>query len=320
MRNTVIKSCGAYLPENVLTNADLEKIVDTNDEWIQKRTGIKERRIAADDETTGDMAVKAAQKALDNGGFSADDIDLVLIATSTPDTTFPSVAVKVQAELGIKPCPAFDIQAVCSGFVYALTVADSLIKTGVGQRILLVGAEKMSAILNWEDRVTCVLFGDGAGAVILEADDSGTGQGILSTHLYADGNLKDLLYTSGGTATTKDSGTIVMDGKEVFRYAVKYMADIVTEVLEHNNLKPEDIDWLIPHQANSRIIEATAKKLNMSMERIVMTVDRHGNTSAASIPMALCEAVDDGRIRRGDLILMEALGAGFTWGAVLARF
>jgi 3-oxoacyl-[acyl-carrier-protein] synthase-3 len=320
---SVITACGSYLPAQTVTNADLEKKVDTTDEWIVQRTGIRERHIAADGETTGDMAIAAGRAALAAAGLGGTDIGGVIVATSTPDNTFPSVAAKVQAALGIPPGPAFDVQAVCSGFVYGLTVADSLIRTGAAKRFLLIGAEKMSALLDWNDRTTCVLFGDGAGAVILEAQEgAGTGQdrGVLSTHLYADGRLRDILYTSGGTSSTGDSGFVKMEGKEVFRHAVSLMADIVGEVLAENKIAPDDIAFLVPHQANIRIIEATAKKLDMAMDRVVVTVDRHGNTSAASIPLALAAAVGEGRIKKGDLLLMEALGAGLTWGAALVRF
>ena len=320
---SVITGCGAYLPAQVVTNADLEKKVETTDEWIVQRTGIRQRHIAAPGETTGDMAIAAGRRALEAAGLTGADIGGVIVATSTPDNTFPSVAAKVQAALGIPPGPAMDVQAVCSGFVYGLTVADSLIRTGLAKRFLLIGAEKMSALLDWNDRTTCVLFGDGAGAVVLEAQHgAGTVQdrGVLSTHLYADGRLRDILYTSGGTSSTGDAGFVRMEGKEVFRHAVQFMADIVGEVLAHNNVAPGDIDFLVPHQANIRIIEATAKKLDMDMNRVVVTVDRHGNTSAASIPLALCAAVEDGKIKPGDLLLMEALGAGLTWGAALVRF
>lgn len=321
---TVIRACGSYLPDRILTNADLEKIVDTSDEWIVQRSGIRQRHIAADNQTSADMAIEAARRALESAGLTGADIDGVIVATSTPDTTFPSVAVKVQAALGVKNGPSFDVQGVCAGFVYALTVADSLIRTGAARRLLLVGSEKMSSILNWQDRATCVLFGDGAGAVVLEADDSGTGtladQGILSTHLHADGTLKDILYVDGGVSSTGTSGHIVMEGKEVFRHAVSAMADVVTEVLEHHHVGSDIIDWLVPHQANIRIIESTAKKLGLPMDQVVVTVDRHGNTSAASIPLALTEAVGDGRIKRGDMLLIEALGGGLVWGAALVRF
>lgn len=323
MKRAVITATGSYLPEKIMTNADLEKIVDTTDDWIVQRTGIRERRIAAENETTADMALAAARNALDMRKIDADEIDCIIIATTTPDQTFPSVAVKVQAALGVPVIPAFDLQAVCSGFVYALSVADSFIQTGRASKILLIGAEKMSSILNWQDRGTCILFGDGAGAVILEAvDGDGTNEdrGVLSTHLKADGNLRQILYVDGGPATTRDSGHIVMEGREVFRHAVHHMSAIVDEVLETNKIAANEIDWLVPHQANIRIIEATAKKLGMPMEKVVLTVARHGNTSAASIPLALDEAVRADQIRQGDLVLFEALGAGLTWGAALVRF
>lgn len=320
---SVIRSCGSYLPANCVTNDQLAKTVDTSDEWIVQRTGIRQRHIAEKGETTADMAIAAARRALENSGLQGGDIDGVIIATSTPDTTFPSVAVKVQAALGIAQGPAFDVQAVCAGFVYALTVADSLIRTGVAKRILLVGADKMSSILNWDDRTTCVLFGDGAGAVILEADESGSGtvddRGVLSAHLHADGNLKDILYVNGGVSSTGTTGYIMMEGKEVFRHAVAAMSDVVAEVLTHNNITADKIQWVVPHQANIRILESTAKKLGLSMEQVIVTVDRHGNTSAASIPLALAEAVESGRIARGDLMLIEALGGGLVWGAALVR-
>ena len=321
---TTILSCGSYLPERVLTNADLEKMVDTSDEWIVQRSGIRARHIARDDETTADLAINAARRALEASGLTGADIDGVIVATSTPDTTFPSVAVKVQAALGVKNGPCFDVQAVCAGFVYALSVADSLIRTGAARRLLLVGAEKMSSILNWEDRTTCVLFGDGAGAVVLAAEEGNDGslndRGVLSTHLHADGNYKDILYVDGGVSSTGASGHIVMEGREVFRHAVAAMSDVVAETLAHHNATPDIIDWIVPHQANLRIIESTAKKLGMSMDQVVVTLDRHGNTSAASIPLALTEAVGDGRIKRGDMLLLEALGGGLVWGAALVRF
>jgi len=306
------------LPDRVLTNKDLESMVDTTDEWIVQRTGIKERHIAAEGEGTSVLAIKAAQKALESSGLNPSEINGVIVATTTPDQSFPSVAVKVQAALGLNPGPAFDVQAVCSGFIYALSVADSMIRSGAMERVLVIGAEKMSSLLNWEDRTTCVLFGDGAGAVILEKSESQ--DGILSTHLYADGKLNDLLYTSGGVSTTGDAGHIVMHGKEVFKNAVGLMADIVQEVLEKNKITPDQIDWLVPHQANLRIISGTAEKLNMSMDRVVVTVHKHGNTSAASIPLALDTAVQSGAIKKGQLLLLEALGGGLTWGAALVRF
>jgi 3-oxoacyl-[acyl-carrier-protein] synthase-3 len=316
---SVIRSTGAYLPEKILTNAELEKMVDTSDEWIVQRSGIRERRIASDAETTATMAVAAGKQALERAGFQPKDIDGIIVATTTPDNTFPSVAVKVQALLGVPPGIAFDVQAVCTGFVYALSVADSFIRTGMAKKILVIGAEKMSSIVDWNDRTTCVLFADGAGAVVLEAKEGAKDEGIISSHLYANGEFRDLLYTDGGTCT-KGSGKIVMHGREVFKYAVQYMAEVVQEALDKNKIKASDVDWLVPHQANIRIIEATAKKLDLSMDKVVVTVDRHGNTSAASIPLALNEAVTDGRIKRGDLLLLEAMGGGLTWGAVLARF
>ncbi|MBL4803259.1 MAG: ketoacyl-ACP synthase III [Alphaproteobacteria bacterium] len=320
---SVLKATGAYLPEKVLTNADLEKMVDTSDEWIQQRSGIKTRHVAAEEQTTADLAIEAAKQALERSGLSPDYIDGVIVATTTPDQTFPSVAVKVQAALGIPAGLAFDVQAVCTGFVYALSVADNFIKTGQAKNIIVVGAEKMSSIIDWDDRTTCVLFADGAGAVVLsgnEAEDSVSAQGIHSTHLYAKGELRDLLYTDGGPSSTGQSGHIVMHGREVFKYAVTFMADAVNDALAENNVSAEDIDWLVPHQANIRIIEATAKKLNMSMDKVVVTVDHHGNTSAASIPLALNEAVEDGRVKEGDLLLLEAMGGGLTWGSALVRF
>lgn len=306
-----------------MTNADMEKIVDTTDEWITQRSGIKQRHIAGDDETTGTMAIEAAKRALATGGFKPTDIDGIIVATTTPDQTFPSVAVKVQGELGIPACMAFDIQAVCTGFVYAMTTADNFIKAGQCKRILVIGAEKMSSIVDWNDRTTCVLFADGAGAIVLEASEEEDGlqsRGIHSTHLYANGAQREMLQTSGGVSTTGDNGVIEMQGREVFKYAVTYMADVVQEALDHNNITSDAIDWLVPHQANIRIISGTAEKLGMSMDKVVVTVDHHGNTSAASIPLALDEAVRDGRIKENDMLLIEAMGGGLTWGAALVRF
>lgn len=320
---SVILGTGSYLPKRIMTNKELESIVDTSDEWIVQRSGIHQRHIAADGETTADMAIEAARRAVEAAGLKGGDIDGVIVATSTPDTTFPSVAVKVQAALGVKHGPVFDVHAVCAGFVYALTVADSLIQTGAAGRILLIGAEKMTSILNWEDRTTCVLFGDGAGAIVLEGrEGKGTIEdiGVISSHLHADGNLKDILYVNGGVSSTQTAGHIVMEGKEVFRHAVALMAEVVNEALEHNGITSDKIDWLVPHQANIRILESTAKKLGIGMDQVVVTVDRHGNTSAASIPLALDEAVRDGRIHRGQLLLLEALGSGLTWGAALVRY
>ncbi len=317
IRSKII-STGSYLPEKIMTNSDLEKIVDTSDEWIFQRSGIKQRHIAAKDQSTSDMAIDAARNALDQANINPNSIDGIIVATTTPDQTFPSVAVRVQAGLDIPVGVAFDVQAVCTGFVYALSVADNFIKAGQLKRILVIGAEKMSSILNWEDRTTCVLFGDGAGAVILEAQNSDD-TGILSTHLYADGGLKDILYTDGGVSTTGESGHIVMHGREVFKHAVNLMADAVRAALDENNLNAKDIDWLVPHQANIRIIEATAKKLSLPMERVIVTVQNHGNTSAASIPLAFDQAMRAGEINEGDLVLFEALGGGLTWGSALVR-
>lgn len=314
-----IVSTGSYLPEKIVTNADLEKIVDTSDEWIFQRTGIRERRVAADRQPTSDLAVRAAKAALESGGVRPDQIDGIIVATTTADQTFPSVAVRVQQVLDIPVCPAFDIQAVCTGFIYALSVADNFIRLGQMKRILVIGAEKMSSLLNWEDRTTCVLFGDGAGAVILEATDDWKRR-ILSTHLYSDGRLRDLLYTDGGPGTTGQSGHIIMQGREVFKNAVNFMADAVLVALEANKMSSGDIDWLVPHQANIRIIEATAKKLDLPMEKVILTVERHGNTSAASIPLALDEGVRQGKITQGDVLLLEAMGGGITWGSALIVF
>ncbi|MFP4313300.1 MAG: beta-ketoacyl-ACP synthase III [Alphaproteobacteria bacterium] len=323
-RRGVIQATGSYLPERIMTNHDLEKIVDTSDEWIRQRSGIIERRIAADNETTADMAIAAAQETLNSTEIKAQDIDCVIVATTTPDQTFPSVAVKVQKALGIPAGIAFDVQAVCTGFVYALGVANSFIISRQAKNILVIGADKMSSILNWEDRTTCVLFADGAGAVILSAEEQGEddkgARGIISSHLYADGAHKDILYVDGGPSSTGTTGHIVMQGKEVFKHAVTNMAEVVEEALSVNNLKAEQIDWLVPHQANIRIIESTAKKLKLPMEKVIVTVERHGNTSAASIPLALDEGVKDGRIKKGDMVLLEGMGGGLTWGAVLVRF
>ncbi|MBP7721860.1 MAG: ketoacyl-ACP synthase III [Alphaproteobacteria bacterium] len=307
----VIRATGGYLPKKIVTNADLEKLVDTSDEWIVKRTGIRERRLAEAHETTGTMAIEAGKQALANAKLEGKDIDTVIVATTTPDKKFPAVAVNVQQALGIPPGPAFDVQAVCTGFVYALGIANSFIQTGISKRVLVIGAEKMSSIVDWNDRATCVLFADGAGAAILEVNTKNDGRGVISTHLYADGRFQDLLFADP---------LIVMEGREVFKNAVQFMADVVEEVLAKNKLKSEDISLLVPHQANIRIIEATAKKLNLSMDKVVTTVERHGNTSAASIPLALHEAMEAGRIKAGDLVLLEGMGGGLTWGALLVRF
>ena len=322
MFRSVVAGCGAYLPAKTLTNADLAKMVDTSDDWIVQRTGIEERHVAAEGETTSDLALAAVKPALEAAGISGADLDLIVLATTTPDQTFPATAVTIQQALGMTSGAAFDVQAVCSGFVYALSVADNFIKVGQAKRALVVGAETFSRILDWTDRGTCVLFGDGAGALVLEAksEAEAAGRGILSTHLHSDGRFQDILYVDGGPSSTQTVGKLRMNGKEVFRHAVKNLADIVDETLAANGLKPEDIDWLVPHQANQRIIDGTARKLGMSTEKVVSTIARHGNTSAASIPLALAEAVGDGRIKRGDLVLTEAMGGGLTWGAALIRW
>lgn len=317
---SVIKGCGSYLPEKIMTNADLEKIVDTDDEWIVKRTGIKQRHIAAEGQLTSDMALAAARKALADAKLDVKDIDGIILATTTPDNTFPATAVKVQAVLGMTHGFAFDVQAVCSGFVYALRTADNMIRIGQAKNLLVIGAEKFSSILDWTDRTTCVLFGDGAGAFVLQANESDDNRGILSTHIHSDGRYHDMLYVNGGPALNRETGVVLMEGREVFKHAVQNLSDVVDEVLEHNKIDASQIDWLVPHQANARIIEGTAKKLNMSMDKVVMTVAKHGNTSAASIPLAFCDAYERGCFKKNDLILIEAMGAGFTWGAALIRF
>jgi len=315
--------CGAYLPERILTNDDIAKTLDTSDDWISQRTGIKQRHIAADGEMTSDLGVKAALAALADAGLTPDDLDMIVCATSTPDETFPATATRIQAKLGCTRGAAFDVQAVCSGFVYGLAVANNFIRARQAEKVLVIGAETFSRILDWEDRGTCVLFGDGAGALLLQASD-GNGnsgdRGILSTHLYSDGRHHDALYVDGGPSSTGTVGKLRMEGKEVFRHAVVRMAEAIDAALAANNLAPEDVDWLVPHQANSRIIHAMGRRLNLTDEQVVVTVQRHANTSAASIPLALSEAVGDGRIKAGDLILMEAMGGGFTWGSALLRW
>lgn len=315
--------CGSYLPSRIITNLDLEKTLDTTDSWIRDRTGIAQRHVAADGETTSDLAVEAARKALDNAGLGYDKVDLIICATATPDETFPATATRVQDRLGIRQGAAFDVQAVCSGFVYGLAIADSFIRTGMAKNVLVIGAETFSRILDWTDRSTCVLFGDGAGALLLQAQPATGAQdepGILSTHIYSDGQHHDALYVDGGPSSTGTVGHLRMLGREVFRHAVVRMSEAVDEALEKNDLSDSDVDWLIPHQANVRIIESMAKRLGLPSERVVVSVDRHANTSAASIPLALCEAVEDGRISKGDLILMDAMGGGFTWGSALLRW
>lgn len=312
-----ITGTGSYLPERILTNAELESMVDTTDEWIVTRTGIRERHIAADGEFTSDLALQASLKAIEAAGIDAQEIDLIIVATTTPDRVFPSTACLLQEKLGIAKFPAFDIQAVCSGFVYALATADKFIKTGAANCALVVGAETMSRITDWTDRSNCILWGDGAGAVILKRDETA---GILSTHLHADGSYSKLLEVPSGVSKREGSKTIHMEGNPVFKVAVNTLDAIVDETLEANNLEKSDIDWLVPHQANIRILQSTAKKLGMTMDKVVVTVDRHGNTSAASIPLALDVAVRDGRIKRDEMILMEAFGGGFTWGSVLMKY
>ena len=309
-----IAGTGSYLPNKILTNADLERMVDTTDEWIFTRTGIRERHIAAEGEFTSDLALQAAKNAIASAGVSANDVDLIIVATTTPDKVFPSVATMVQKKLEVSGCPAFDIQAVCSGFVYALTTADNFIKAGGAKCALVIGAETFSRITDYNDRGNCILWGDGAGAVVLQASSE---QGVISTHLHADGRYENMLHVP---RNADKPDTVVMEGNAVFKMAVNTLDQIVDETLAANNMQKSDIDWLVPHQANIRILQATAKKLDMSMDRVVVTVDKHGNTSAASIPLALDTAVKDGRIKRGDMILMEAFGGGFTWGSALIKY
>ncbi|MBB6509285.1 3-oxoacyl-[acyl-carrier-protein] synthase-3 [Rhizobium soli] len=323
MIRSVVRGYGAALPKRVVTNRELETMVDTSDEWIVQRTGITQRYIAGDDETTASLGEKAARAALDNAGLTPDDIDLVLLATSTPNNTFPATAVEIQNRLGMKHGYAFDMQAVCSGFVYAMTTADLHLRGGLAKRALVIGAETFSRILDWNDRTTCVLFGDGAGAVVLEAQEGeGTlaDRGILTAHLRSDGSHKDKLYVDGGPSTTGTVGHLKMEGREVFKHAVAMITDVIEDAFEATGTTAEDIDWLVPHQANRRIIDGSAKKLNIPTEKVVVTVDIHGNTSAASIPLALSVACADGRIKKGDLVMLEAMGGGFTWGAVLIRW
>jgi 3-oxoacyl-[acyl-carrier-protein] synthase-3 len=322
MIRSVIEGVGSYLPENVVTNAELAKKVDTSDEWITERSGITQRYIAAKEQKTSDLAIAAAEQALKAAGRDGKDVDLFVVATATPDHTFPATAARLQAALGRPGVPSFDVQAVCSGFVYGLAVVDNFIKAGQTKCAVLVGAETFSRILDWQDRTTCVLFGDGAGAVVLGAEEGkGTiaDRGILSTHLHSDGRHHDMLYVDGGPGTTQTTGYVRMKGKEVFRHAVVNLADAVTEALAANSLTIDDIDWLVPHQANRRILDSTAQKLGLDPSKVIITVDRHANTSAASIPLALAHAVGDGRIKKGDLVLMEAMGGGFTWGSALVR-
>jgi 3-oxoacyl-[acyl-carrier-protein] synthase III len=323
VRRSIVAGCGAYLPARVMTNAELAKRVDTSDEWIRQRTGIAQRYVAAEGELTSDLATKAAEDALKRAGIAAGEVDLIVLATATPDETFPATATRVQSNLGIHRGAAFDLQAVCSGFVFALATADNFIRCGQSTTALVIGAETFSRILDWDDRGTCVLFGDGAGAVVLKAGDGqGTAadQGVLSTHLFSDGQYHDLLYVDGGPSSTKTTGLLRMAGREVFRHAVVKLAEAVDAALAANGIKGTDVDWLVPHQANRRIIDAMAQKLHLPPERVVVTIDRHANTSAASIPLAMAEAAADGRIQRGQLVLLEGMGGGFTWGSALIRW
>jgi len=329
MTSQVVGS-GAYLPERIVTNEELARKVDTSDEWIFSRTGIRERRIAADGEMTSDLAVAASKKALESAGIGAEEVDLIVLGTTTPDRTFPATATSVQSMLGLKNGAAFDIQAVCTGFIYALAVADNFVKTGQARTALVIGAETFSRIIDWEDRGTCVLFGDGAGAVVLRGSEAevaapdghgrNNARGILSTHLHSDGRYSDKLYVDGGPSSTKTVGHVRMHGREVFRHAVTNLTSVIEEALEANGLQSSDIDWVVPHQANKRILDATTRKLGLPPEKMVMTVERHANTSAASVPLALDEAIRDGRIQPGNLVLLEAMGGGFTWGASLVRW
>lgn len=322
MRRSHIIGFGSYLPQNVVTNDDLAKKIDTSDEWIRKRTGIGQRHIAADGEYTSDLAEKAARAAMQNAGIESADVDLIVLATATPDNTFPATATRVQSRLGIRRGAAFDVQAVCAGFVYALSMADNMIRLGQAETAIVIGAEVFSRILDWDDRGTCVLFGDGAGATVLRAsDEAGTNQdrGILSTHIHSDGEFYDMLYVDGGPSTTGTAGYLRMEGKEVFRHAVHRMSEVVETALSQNDLSINDLDWLIPHQANKRIMDSIAKKLEFPSDKIVVTVDRQANTSAATIPLALAEAAGDGRLQSGNLVALSALGGGFAWGSALLR-
>lgn len=323
MIRSVVRGFGAALPKRVVTNRELEEMVDTSDEWIVQRTGIRQRYVAGDDETTASLGAEAAQKALDNAGLTIADIDMIICATSTPDNTFPATAVNIQNRLGMHHGFAFDLQAVCSGFVYAVSTADLHIRGGMAKRVLVIGAETFSRILDWTDRTTCVLFGDGAGALILEAGEgqgSNADRGILTSQLRSDGVHKEKLYVDGGPSTTGTVGHLRMEGREVFKHAVGMITDVIEAAFDATGTAAGDVDWLVPHQANRRIIDASAKKLGIPLEKVVVTVDLHGNTSAASIPLALSVAAADGRIKKGDLVMLEAMGGGFTWGAVLLRW
>lgn len=322
LRSRVV-GCGAYLPEKVLTNDDLAEIVDTSHDWIVERTGIEQRHIAADDELTSDLAYQAARHALEAADLRSDDLDLIILATSTPDNTFPATATRLQARLGMTGGLAFDVQAVCAGFICALSVADSFLRTGQARKAMIVGAETYSRILDWTDRSTCVLFGDGAGAVVLSAENgvqSPSDRGVLAVRVHSDGRHYDALYVDGGVSSTQTAGHVRMAGREVYRHAVTNLASVADEALEAAQLAPSDVDWLVPHQANKRIMDATARRLGVPSQKMVVTVDRHANTSSASIPLALTEAVGDGRIKAGDIVLLEAIGGGFVWGAGVVRW
>ena len=320
---SVVLGCGSYLPERILTNAELASRIDTSDEWIVQRTGIRERHVAAEGEFTSHLAIKAARAALHHARLDAQAIDLIVLATSTPDNTFPATAVAVQDGLGIHHGAAFDLQAVCSGFVFALATADNFLRAGAYKRALVIGAETFSRILDWNDRGTCVLFGDGAGAVVLEAQTEpgkSSDRGVLTTHLRSDGRHKSKLYVDGGPSSTQTVGLLRMEGREVFKHAVGMITDVIVDAFNATGVTADDIDWFIPHQANKRIIDASANKLHIAPQKVVLTVDLHGNTSAASIPLALAVAVKDGRVKKGDLLLLEAMGGGFTWGSALVRW
>ena len=319
-QTVLMTSVGAYRPANVVTNEDLSAYVDTSDEWIQRRTGITQRHFVADGETTADLASHAANQALANAAMQPQDIDLIIVATTTPDNTFPSTATKVQHQIGASGAIAFDVQAVCAGFIYAVDVAEAMLRGGRGRRALVIGAESFSKLLDWQDRTTCVLFGDGAGAVVLEITDEASDWGIRSSVLHADGAHRDILYVDGGPSSTNDVGHVRMEGKEVFRHAVEKLAAVMDEALAAADMQPQDIDWLVPHQANIRIIDAMQKKMQLPSEKVIRTVAAHANTSAASIPLALATAVGDGRVRNGDLLAMEAIGGGLVWGAALVKF
>ncbi len=322
VRRSVIVGCGSYLPQKVLTNHDLAKLVDTSDEWIVERTGIRTRHIAAEGEFTSHLATKAAQRALQAAGLKAGDVDLIVVGTTTPDETFPATATRVQEQLGMTRGVAFDVQAVCSGFIFSLAVADNFLRLGQAETALVIGAETFSRILDWSDRSTCVLFGDGAGAVVLRAEQAtGTSQdrGVLTTKLHSDGRQHDLLYASGGVSSTKTAGVVRMDGPKVFKHAVEKLADVVHESLADAGLAASDVNWVVPHQANRRILAGVSKKLGIEDDKVIVTVDRHANTSAASVPLALTEAVQDGRIKPDDIVVLEAMGGGFSWGAAVVR-